>query len=224
MGRVFSWAVLCGWLEKNPCASVKLPQAGKKIQRTVLSPEQTIAIAGKLSEPYSTLVLFLAISGLRIGEAIGIKWADFNGDVLHVRRTIYEGKEGATKTERSERRIPIPLSLLERMRSLGGDEWVFRSREGTPINPGNALKRYIRPAVKELKIALGGWHDFRHTLTTGLMRRGVDPKVVSEILGHSDVKITLDVYDHPTVENFRDPLNQMAGQLLPDVTQMASAT
>jgi integrase len=65
---------------------------------------------------------------------------------------------------------------------------------------------------------LGGWHDFRHTLTTGLLRSGVSPKVVSEILGHSDVKITLEVYDHPEIEDFRAPLESVANQLLRDVT------
>jgi integrase len=100
------------------------------------------------------------------------------------------------------------------MQSLGGKEWIFRSREGTPVNPGNALKRYVQPAAKQLKIALGGWHDFRHTLTTGLLRSGVSPKVVSGILGHADVQITLNVYDHPETENFRAPLSQVADQLL----------
>jgi hypothetical protein len=63
--------------------------------------------------------------------------------------------------------VVIPAPLLKRMRLLGGQEWVFRSRENTPINPNNALKRYIGPVTKALGIPLGGWHDFRHTLTTG---------------------------------------------------------
>ena len=109
--------------------------------------------------------------------------------------------------------------LLKRLRALGGREWIFRSRENTPINPGNALRRYIRPVVKALAIPLGGWHDFRHTLTTGLLRSGVSPKVVSENLGHSDVEITLNVYDHPETEKFREPLTAMADQLLRDVTK-----
>jgi hypothetical protein len=70
---------------------------------------------------------------------------------------------------------------------------------------------------------VGGWHDLRHTLTTGLLQRGVDPKVVSEILGHSHVKITLDIDDQPNIENSRDPLTQMGDQLLPDATQTAAA-
>jgi integrase len=109
------------------------------------------------------------------------------------------------------------------MRLLGGSDWVFRSGEGTPVNPGNALKRYIRPALRELGISLGGWHDFRHTLTTGLLRSGASPKVVSNIMGHSDVQITLNIYDHPNIENFRAPLDDVANQLLRDVTKSAPA-
>jgi hypothetical protein len=86
LSRVLSWAVACEWLEKNICSGIKLPRAGKRIVRTVLKPEQVVAIAGALREPYATLVLFLAVTGLRIGEAVAIKWSDFDGDVLHISR------------------------------------------------------------------------------------------------------------------------------------------
>ena len=218
LGRALSWAVACGWLEKNPCAGVKLPHAGKRIKRTILKPEQTIAIAKKLDEPYSTLILFLAVSGLRISEAIGIKWTDFEGDVLRISRRIYEGKAGSTKNNHSERSLPMPTSLLTRMRLLGNGEWVFRSRTGTPINPGNALKRYVRPVVKDLGIEIGGWHDFRHTLVTRSLKKW-PTKVISEMVGHSDVHTTLSVYQHIETEDFRAPLNELADELLRDVTK-----
>jgi integrase len=187
----------------------------------VLTPQQVVNISERLQEPYSTLVLFLAVTGLRIGEAIGVKWSDFDGDVLHICRRVYEGQVDSTKTKGSNRHLPIPESLLSRMRTLGAKGWIFQSREGTPINPGNALKRYVRPAAAELGISLGGWHDFRHTLTTGLLRSHVSAKVVSDILGHSDVKITLDTYCHTEVSDFRAPLHHVASQLLPDVTKLA---
>jgi integrase len=65
--------------KKNPCTRVKLPKrtGGRRVTRTVLTSEQVSAIVGKLKEPYATLVLFLAASGLRIGEALAIKWTDF---------------------------------------------------------------------------------------------------------------------------------------------------
>jgi integrase len=217
LGRVLSWAVSCGWLERNPCAGVRLPHAGTKVKRTVLAPEQTIAIANRLREPYSTLVLFMAVTGLRIGEAIAIKWTDFDGEVLRICRRIYEGREDTTKTASSARSLPIPASLLSRMRLLGDGEWVFRSQSGTPVNPRNALKRYVRPVMKGLGIEIGGWHDFRHTLATRSLKRW-PTKVVSEILGHADVHTTLKVYQHVETEDFREPLNEIASELLRDVT------
>ena len=57
LGRTLSWAVACGWIEKNPCAGVKLPRAGKKVIRSILSAEQINALVAQLKEPYSTLVL-----------------------------------------------------------------------------------------------------------------------------------------------------------------------
>ena len=221
LGRVMSWAVACGWLDKNPCAGVKLPNAGKRITRTILTPEQTIAIAKKRSEPYATLVLFMAVTGLRIGEAIGIKWSDFDGNVLRIGRRIYEGKIGTTKTAGSERSLPIPVVLLVRMRLLGDGEWVFRSAADTPVNPGNMLKRNVRPVLKELGIEIGGWHDFRHTLATNSLKRW-PTKAISEILGHSNVLTTMKIYQHTTTEDFRGPLDEIARELLPDVTKSVS--
>jgi integrase len=166
LGRVLSWAVEHEWLEKNPCSGVKLPQAGERIVRTILTPAQVSDIASKLKEPYATLILFLAVTGLRIGEAVGIKRSDFDGDILRVRRRIYEGRSDTTKTKKSARDLPIPDALRSRLFSISGREWIFESKNSTPtpINPGNALKRYVRPALRLLGIKIGGWHDFRHTL------------------------------------------------------------
>lgn len=67
-------------------------------------PGHVNAIASKLQEPYATLVLFLAASGLRIGEAIAVKWSDFSDNVLHVTRRIYDGEVGTVKSDHSERK------------------------------------------------------------------------------------------------------------------------
>jgi len=76
--------------------------------------------------------------------------------------------------------------------------------------------------AKELGLALGGWHDFRHTLSTQLLRH-YPTKVVSELLGHSSVQTTLSVYQHVETDQFRAPLNEIATELLPDVTKLAAS-
>jgi excisionase family DNA binding protein len=228
LSLTLGWAKNCGWIERNPCAGVKLPleTAGKKVQRTVLTSDQINSIANKLQDPYATLVLFLRATGLRIGEAIATKWSDFDGNILKVERRIYEGEAGPLKTERSERRLTVHPTLLERIRGLRSlhpaGEWVFCSEVGTPINPGNALKRYVRPAANELGIHLGGWHDFRHTLTTTLRRNGVHPKVISGILGHARVNLAMDTYDHVDVQDFEQPLEEAFKSLLPSCYQNAA--
>ena len=216
LGMTLGWANDCGWIERNPCTRIKLPRrtGGRKVIRTVLTPLQVNAIAEKLEEPYAMLVLFLAATGLRIGEAVGLRWSDFTGNVLSVQRRIFQGEVDAVKSKSSERALPIDPVLLSRMRQLGDGDWVFRSRAGTPVNPGNALRRYIRPAANELGIMLGGWHDFRHSLTTHMRRSGVHPKVISGILGHAKVNLAMDTYDHATVEDFEQPMTDAVKQLL----------
>ena len=218
LSQVLSWAASHEWIDKNPCIGVKLPLGGSKVKRATLTPEQVIAIVNRLEEPFATLVLVLAVTGLRVGEAVGIKCSDFDGDILHVQRRIYERREGPTKNPQSRRSIPIPSVLLRRISTLGDGEWIFRSRAGTPVDPKNALSRYLRPVTRELGIALGGWHDFRHTLTTQLLKR-YPTKVVSELLGHSNVKTTLETYQHIETEDFRAPLTETAAILLANVSK-----
>jgi len=224
LGLMFGWACDCGWLPKNPCTRLKLPRVtgGRKVIRAILTAERTLAIVARLPEPYATLVLFIAALGLRIGEAIAVKFSDFKGGVLHVCRRIYDGEVDALTDTASERYLPVDPSLMARLEALGAGEWVFRSRTGTPINPGNALKRILKPVAKGLGIELGGWHDFRHSLCVNLRRNNVHPKVIAATLGHAKVTFAPEVYDHASVEDMQEPLTEVASQLLLSVTKNAS--
>jgi integrase len=221
LSLTLGWAKSNHWVPSNPCEGVRLPQAtgGRKVMRTALSGDEIASIAQALKEPYATLVLFLAATGLRIGEGLAIKWTDFRNNVLHVTRRLYDGDVDTVKSRRSERKLPIDPLLMARLDKLGKGEWVFRSRTGTPLNPGNVLKRQVRPAAKKLGISLGGWHDFRHTFSTKLRRSGVHPKVVSDLLGHKRVNLAMDVYDRTDVQDFVQPLAAVAENLLQSVTK-----
>jgi integrase len=203
---------------------VRLPRVtgGRKVVRTVLTREQIQALSASLKEPYATLVLFLAVSGLRIGEAIAVKRSSFSGNLMLVSRRIYDRKEDDVKSRKGVRRLPLDPVLVSRMLQLGSGEWIFGSSNNTPIDPGNALKRYIRPAAKALGISIGGWHDLRQTLNTTLRRDGVDPGVRFRILGQSGTSLAMDVYDHPDASDFTQPLAVVAGRLLQSVTKTAS--
>src|ERR1700728_2207396 len=100
----------------------------------------------------------------------------------------------------------------------------FPVSRGTPINPGNTLKRYIRPAATAAGIVIGGWHDLGNTLNTTLRRDGVDPGMRSTILGQSGTSLAMDGCDHPDASDFTQPLAVVTGRLLQSVTKTASTT
>jgi integrase len=216
-----SYAHLSGWISTYPCVKIKTPRVTNQsgtVKRAQMTEGQRLNISARVAEPYSTLVLLMARIPLRIEEAIGLKETDLDGHVLTLRRVVYEGK--VYDLERDEQRqIPVmDVELLARLKKLAaGREWVFQSRNGTPLNPNNIRRRFLKPAAKELGVALCGWHDFRHSLTTELRRNGTHPKVISDLLGHKKVNLAMDVYDRSNLQDFEQALRStVAGsQLLP---------
>ena len=207
-----------GWLNRIALAETH----GRTVARIELTPEQTLSIVAQLQEPYATLVLTIALLGLRIQAAIGIQPDDLDSDnVLRIHRVLYKGKV-VLLTEKEQQKNVFPLDaldanhadLIRRIRALGeGHEWVFRSRTGTPINPGNALRRYLHPATEAVGVRIGGFHDFRHTLYRTLRREGVKPRVISDVLGHEGVNVGATVYDRANRSDLRDALGVMSKQL-----------
>ena len=110
----------------------------------------------------------MASLGRRIEEATGLQPDDLDeNNVLHIRRVVYEGE---VEVLEKEQLLPLDsvvhADLIRRIRALGvGRKWVFQSREGAPINSGNVRRRFLHPAAAAVGVKIGGWHDFRHTLT-----------------------------------------------------------
>jgi integrase len=154
---------------------------------------------------------------MRQGELLALKWddVDLERGVLRVRRTLtHENKAfdlGEPKTKKSRRTIRLTTSAvealrahlsrqfeeIERMSSLyqpGG--LVFATQIGTIINPSNLRNRSFKQLLKRAGLRPIRFHDLRHTCATLLLSKDVNPKIVSEILGHASVSITLDIYSH----------------------------
>jgi integrase len=210
-----------GWLD-----GIRLPKkvGGRKVTRTELEPGQTLAIVEHLEEPYSKLVLFVASLGTRGEEAIGVQPTDLDeANVLHIRRIIYNGKVEILENEQS---FPLDAvvhaDLIRRIRALGeGHEWVFHSNVGTPINLGNARRRYLHPAAAAIGVKIGGWHDFRHTLVRKMRKAGVHPVVVSGVVGHMSEELAAEVYDRADRNDIGQALSLVGKQLLSNVLSNA---
>jgi len=212
------WALANKWLPSNPCTKIRLPRiaGGRRVVRTALTDDQVKQIIGKLSEPYATLVLLLVASGLRISEAIGLQRSDIEGNIVAVRRRVYFGDVDAPKSQKSRRTLPLHPEVIERLKGLrqGPGEWLFQARNGSPLNPGNVLKRYVHPAARACGFKISGWHDFRHTATTNMRKKGIAPKVVSDVLGHERVNVAMDVYDRTDASDFAHALGVIAAGLV----------
>jgi integrase len=156
-------------------------------------------------------------TGMRQGELLALKWddVDLERGVLRVSRTLTHADKayvlGEPKTSKSRRTIRLTtnavtilrahlsrqLEEMERMRSLyqpGG--LIFATETGTIINPSNLRNRSFKPLLERAKLRPIRFHDLRHTCATLLLSKDVNPKIVSEMLGHSSISLTLDIYSH----------------------------
>jgi integrase len=177
----------------------------------LLAASTTIAARPESRYDYSPLLRLTAVLGLRISEALGLRWEDFEKDeddgagVLHVRRQWLPSREyGPTKTRAGVRRIPLPPVLRDELIALQlrsafsqAEHPIFASQVGGPLGHRNVTGRGFEPA-RDLAGLPGSvtFHDLRHAAASRLINAGLDPVAVAGVLGHEDATTTLRVYAH----------------------------
>jgi integrase len=172
--------------------------------------------------------------GLRQGEALGLWWEDVDLDagLIRVRRALQRQRcTGLVftdpKTARSKRTIPLPDQIVEVFRDhqerqakeciTAGSLWrgspcVFTTPAGGPVDPRNDYRQFkkllVRAGLPSVRL-----HDLRHTAASLLLAQGVPARVVMEILGHSQIALTMNTYSHVTLEVSREAADRMASTL-----------
>lgn len=178
---------------------------------------------------YKVGILLCISTGLRLGEICSLKWddVDLQGKVLHVNTTVQriavDGQKGRTcllegnpKSIFSKREIPLSESIITLLKPYYNSQARYVLNEDKPMEPRtyqNKFQKYLQMAGVERK----NFHTLRHTFATNCINSGTDIKSLSEILGHSDVKITLNRYVHPTLEIKRQHMNSLSsvyGQIM----------
>ena len=213
-------------ISKNPCARVKCEKKQAK-ERQVYTLDEESTLINRLIErnaPIRYLVYFLLVIylGLRKGEALGLKWSDFNcaACTVYIQRQIqYRNSSTGVyvetpKTQSSFRCLKVPQEVLDLLPLLKseqeqtkkdvGDNWqeqdfLFTTWCGEPMRPGRPyvwLKKFCEREGLQFKAI----HSFRHSAATNLIHNGVDIAAVSNILGHNTPNVTLGIYAHEVKE------------------------
>jgi integrase len=153
-----------------------------------VSKAELEAIQAALKPRYSVLVTLLAGTGLRIGEALGLKTTDFSPDcrLLNVQRSIWQGREQEPKTPNAVRAVDIPEQLAQVLREpiAGKSGYLFATRGGRPLLPRNVLRVFHAAGAK------CGFHALRRFRTETLRRTRVPEDLVRFWLGHAGRSVT----------------------------------
>jgi integrase len=208
-----------GLLGRNPADLVDVPRPERTEMKTLTAEQVRLLFATTEGTDFGAHLVLLASTGLRLGESLGLQWEDFDFDNnrLVVRRSLQRQKGGGLllvepKTSRSRRTVYFPPGTgavlrdhrrrqAERRLQLGS-AWhdhglVYCREDGSMIDPGSVSHRLER-VLKDASLPKIRVHDLRHTTATLLLGKGENPKIVQELLGHSTIAITLDIYSHVT--------------------------
>ena len=212
------------YIRKNPCINIKLPKQIKHSKSDIefFTEEETEMIVkgatyryhtGKYMYKHGYGIILLLNTGMRVGELLALKWQNVDLEnrqiyICETRGQIIEREETerryvtadrSTKTQSSCRYVPInhkALQALEYFKALGYNNPYVMANSDTNVVSYRNLHRIMSNVLKRNEIAHGSLHTLRHTFATRLFKNGVDIKVISELLGHSDINITYDIYTH----------------------------
>jgi integrase len=217
--RALARAVKAELVGRNVAALADPPRV-VRAETVSLTPEQARTFLAAIASHRLYPLVSVAVSlGLRQGEILGLRWSDVDLDqgVVRVRHGLQRfGKAGwrlvEPKSDKSRRAVKLPASLLPILRAhrkrqlewrlAAGDKWagqdfVFTTQIGRPLE-GCRLNRDTKRLLVKAGLPPLHFHSLRHSCATLLLVQGIPPRVVMEILGHSDIRLTMNTYSHVT--------------------------
>lgn len=217
--QVLKYAVQKRHIPKTVWVEIDLPSSKRSDRAKAFNLGQLYSIAKKCG-PHKLLVLLLGLCGLRIGEATSLKreHVDFDAGVIRV-ETAWKrdrtGKRYIGPPKNGEGRdVPIPRvirdALTNRCDEISEGDFLFVGEKGGPLSSDHFRNKWFLPALRELAIRNAGIHMLRHTCASLLIRQNTPITTVSQILGHSDVQITLKTYAHFFVEDSFEAMEKLS--------------
>ncbi len=218
---------------KNVAKLVRVPRPPKQDRAPLTLDEVKALLQATREHRLHAMFVVFAVLGLRRSEVLGLMWADVDLDAgtLLVRHGLQrvDGKLLLlpTKTLRSRRTVALPELVVEALRAHRrrqrherehlGPRWgdlgyVFTTPVGTPIDPRNC-SRVVQEACKTAGVRVVRLHDFRHGCVSVLLGMGVPPRTVMDIVGHTTLELTMNVYGHVSLDEKRAAMHRLGGLL-----------
>ena len=219
----FNLALVLELISKNPTNAIKMPKAIEKEICAFSREEQKIIEDYCLhNKKWNYIGIILCLyTGIRLGELLALTWddVDFEKKSLFINKTAYKVKSngqnkmiiGTPKTKKSNRIIPLCdklINLLKLSKQYANSRYIISTKNGNIIET-RAYQRTFESILNKCGIKHYNFHCLRHTFATRAIELGMDPKTVSEILGHTNVGITLNRYAHSLYEFKVQEMNKL---------------
>ena len=224
---IFAYGERRGWCSRNPCKLVdkpRNPSAATEIRFLDEAELEALLLevpVDPLGRVERVLYLTAAMTGLRQGELLALRWRDVDwmASRLRVRRNFVRGEFGTPKSRRSSRSVPladrvsVELDLLHRATHYrGDDDLVFgHPHLGKPVDRSKLLKRF-KQAARRAGLRDVRFHDLRHTFGTRIAAAGVPMRALQEWMGHRDFKTTLIYADYAPSTQERELVERAFGR------------
>jgi integrase len=192
-------------------------------RKQTLSVKQIRDLFEHLPISWRPLFVSVALTGLRLGELLGLCWKDVDliKRSLSIRTSYWRGHLTDPKTEASKDTLHIPDLLLQALMTqrqqsafTQPEDWVFCREDGSPCDPDHLRQQVLYPAMDQAGIQRGkrthGFHVFRHTASSTIYRETKDPKLAQRQLRHAQMSTTVDVYTHLSEEEAREAAEVLA--------------
>ncbi len=222
LSAVLGTAVKWGHLKENPARGVCLPKLVPVRPRWVLTAEQANRLLRELPVMPRTMVGLAILTGVRRGELLALRWGSLDEEArcLNITEAVYDGVFDTPKTPASKRKLPVSSTLFEllmewkrRSKRTAPADLMFGTSSGKPVSPNNVMRRFVVPVCDRLGLPRASWLTFRRTFSSWSHEKGVPGKVVAELMGHSNVQTTLNVYTQVMQDSLRVAAEKVGTEL-----------